>query len=178
MRSAAAYAEVALTWSAARGARELGALIAAKLFHPKQDCESTLKRMCIDIERQCLSGTPYLAAQKTPLLFGTGLLAIPVLAGSAAYAVAEVFGWPSTLEAKFPEAVGFYVIILAATVIGFGIGFLPVNPIRLLVCTAVINEIVAVPIMALMMSIVTNKAVMGRFEPGLRSRGVAGRLRP
>jgi NRAMP (natural resistance-associated macrophage protein)-like metal ion transporter len=97
-------------------------------------------------------------------IIGTGLLAIPVLAGSAAYAVAEVFGWPSTLEAKFPEAVGFYVIILAATVIGFGIGFLPVNPIRLLVWTAVINGIVAIPIMALMMSIVTNKAVMGRFR--------------
>jgi len=50
-------------------------------------------------------------------IIGTGLLAIPVLAGSAAYAVAEVFGWPSTLEAKFPEAIGFYAIILAATVI-------------------------------------------------------------
>src|SRR5262245_27203038 len=50
-------------------------------------------------------------------IIGTGLLAIPVLAGSAAYAVADVFGWPSTLEAKFPEARGFYAIILAATVI-------------------------------------------------------------
>ncbi len=52
-------------------------------------------------------------------IIGTGLLAIPVLAGSAAYVVAGAFGWPSTLEAKFPEAVGFYVIILAATIIGF-----------------------------------------------------------
>ena len=57
-------------------------------------------------------------------IIGTGLLAIPVLAGSAAYAVAEVFGWPSTLEAKFPEAIGFYAIILAATIIGFAIGIL------------------------------------------------------
>jgi hypothetical protein len=48
-------------------------------------------------------------------IIGTGLLAIPVLAGSGAYAVAELFGWPSTLEAKFPEAIGFYTIILAAT---------------------------------------------------------------
>jgi Mn2+/Fe2+ NRAMP family transporter len=97
-------------------------------------------------------------------IVGTGLLAIPVLAGSAAYAVAELFGWPSTLEAKFPEAVGFYVIILAATVIGFAMGFLPINPIRLLVWTAVINGIVAVPIMAMMMLVVTNKGAMGRFQ--------------
>ena len=97
-------------------------------------------------------------------IVGTGLLAIPVLAGSAGYAVAEIFGWPSTLEARFPEAVGFYLIILAATIIGFAMGFLPINPIQLLVWTAVINGIVAVPIMALMMLIVTNKTVMGRFQ--------------
>ena len=97
-------------------------------------------------------------------IIGTGLLAIPVLAGSAAYAVAEIFGWPSTLEARFPEAVGFYLIILAATIIGFAMVFLPINPIQLLVWTAVINGIVAVPIMALMMLIVTNKTVMGRFS--------------
>ena len=87
-----------------------------------------------------------------------------MLAGSAAYAVAEVFGWPSTLEAKFPEAIGFYVIILAATIIGFAMGFLPINPIQLLVWTAVINGIVAVPIMAMMMLIVTNRKAMGRFQ--------------
>jgi Mn2+/Fe2+ NRAMP family transporter len=97
-------------------------------------------------------------------IIGTGLLAIPVLAGSAAYAVAEVFGWPSTLEAKFPEAIGFYTIISAATLIGFAMSFLPINPIELLVWTAVINGVVAVPIMAMMMLIVTNRAAMGRFR--------------
>jgi NRAMP (natural resistance-associated macrophage protein)-like metal ion transporter len=97
-------------------------------------------------------------------IIGTGLLAIPVLAGSAAYAVAELFGWTSTLGAKFPEAVGFYTIILAATIIGFAMGFLPINPIQLLVWTAVINGIVAVPIMAVMMLIVTNRKAMGRFQ--------------
>jgi NRAMP (natural resistance-associated macrophage protein)-like metal ion transporter len=97
-------------------------------------------------------------------IIGTGLLAIPVLAGSAAYGVAEAFGWPSTLEAKFPEAVGFYTIILAATVIGFAIGFTPLDPIRLLVWSAIINGIVAVPIMAMMMMIVTNAGAMGPFR--------------
>jgi Mn2+/Fe2+ NRAMP family transporter len=97
-------------------------------------------------------------------IIGTGLLAIPVLAGSGAYAVAELFGWPSTLDANFPEAIGFYTIISAATVIGFAMGFLPINPIQLLVWTAVINGIVAVPIMAMMMLIVTNRSAMGRFR--------------
>jgi Mn2+/Fe2+ NRAMP family transporter len=97
-------------------------------------------------------------------IIGTGLLAIPVLAGSGAYAVAELFGWPSTLEAKFPEAIGFYAIIFAATVIGFAMGFLPINPIQLLVWTAVINGIVAAPIMAMMMLIVSNRSAMGRFH--------------
>ena len=61
-------------------------------------------------------------------IIGTGLLAIPVLAGSAAYAVAEVFGWPSTLEAKFPEAIGFYAIIFAATIIWIRDGILADQP--------------------------------------------------
>lgn len=109
-----------------------------------------------------------IAGNLTFLLFavgiiGTGLLAVPVLAGSAAYAAAEVFGWPSTLEAKFPEAVGFYTIILAATSIGFGLGFTPIDPIQLLVWTAVINGVVAVPVMVMMMLVVTNPTAMGRF---------------
>src|SRR5262249_36787306 len=110
-----------------------------------------------------------IAGDLTFLLFalgiiGTGLLAIPVLAGSAAYAVAETFGWPSTLKAKFPEAIGFYTIIFAATIVGFAMGFLAIDPIRLLIWTAVINGIVAVPIMAVMMLIVTNEAAMGGFR--------------
>ena len=101
-------------------------------------------------------------------IIGTGLLAIPVLAGSAAYAVADTFGWPSTLEARFPEARGFYIIILAATVIGFALGFTPLDPIRMLIWSAVLNGIVSVPIMAIMMRLVTNRAVMGRFHAGKR----------
>jgi Mn2+/Fe2+ NRAMP family transporter len=97
-------------------------------------------------------------------IIGTGLLAIPVLAGSAAYAVAEIFGWPSTLEAKFPEARAFYVIILAATAIGFGLGFTSLDPIKMLVWSAVLNGIVSVPVMAIMMALITSSSVMGRFR--------------
>jgi NRAMP (natural resistance-associated macrophage protein)-like metal ion transporter len=110
-----------------------------------------------------------LAGDFTFLLFalgiiGTGLLAVPVLAGSAAYGVAETFGWPATLEAKAPDAVGFYSIIAAATVIGFALGFTGIDAIHMLVWSAVLNGIVAVPIMAMMMVIVSNARLMGRFK--------------
>jgi NRAMP (natural resistance-associated macrophage protein)-like metal ion transporter len=97
-------------------------------------------------------------------LIGTGLLAIPVLAGSAAYAVADVFGWRSTLEAKFPEARGFYAIILIATVVGFALGFTSFDPIKMLVWSAVLNGIVSVPVMAMMMVLITSPSVMDRFR--------------
>ncbi|MET3972119.1 divalent metal cation transporter [Bradyrhizobium sp. S3.9.1] len=104
-------------------------------------------------------------------IIGTGLLAIPVLAGSAAYAVAETFGWHATLEAKPEKAVGFYAIIAAATIIGFGLGFTGIDSIHMLVWSAVLNGIVAVPVMAMMMLIVSSRAIMGRFKA--RSRLVA-----
>jgi NRAMP (natural resistance-associated macrophage protein)-like metal ion transporter len=110
-----------------------------------------------------------LAGDFTFLLFalgiiGTGLLAIPVLAGSAAYGVAEIFGWRATLEAKPDEAIGFYTIIAAATVIGFSLGFTGIDSIHMLVWSAVLNGIVAVPIMAMLMLIVSNAGVMRRFK--------------
>ncbi|GLR85355.1 iron transporter [Bradyrhizobium iriomotense] len=110
-----------------------------------------------------------LAGDFTFLLFalgiiGTGLLAIPVLAGSAAYGVAEIFGWRATLQAKPDEAIGFYTIIAAATVIGFSLGFTGIDSIHMLVWSAVLNGIVAVPIMAMMMLIVSNAQLMGRFR--------------
>lgn len=122
-----------------------------------------------------------LAGDFTFLLFaagiiGTGLLAIPVLAGSAAYGVAEAFGWQATLEAKAPDAVGFYSIIAAATVIGFALGFTGIDAIHMLVWCAVLNGIVAVPIMAMMMTIVSSAKLMGRFKarPWLVALGWAG----
>jgi NRAMP (natural resistance-associated macrophage protein)-like metal ion transporter len=111
-------------------------------------------------------------------IIGTGMLAIPVLAGSAAYGVAEMFGWPATLEAKAPDAVGFYLIIAAATIIGFGLGFSGIDAITMLVWSAVLNGIVAVPIMAMMMLVVSNERLMGRFRarPWLITLGWLGTL--
>ena len=122
-----------------------------------------------------------LAGDLTFILFalgiiGTGLLAVPVLAGSAAYGVSEAFGWPATLEARAPDAVGFYSIIAAATVVGLALGYMPINPIQMLIWSAVLNGIVAVPIMAMMMVVVTRQSVMGRFtaKPTLALFGWAG----
>jgi Mn2+/Fe2+ NRAMP family transporter len=97
-------------------------------------------------------------------IIGTGLLAIPVLAGAAAYGVADAFGWPATLEAKAPEAVGFYTIIAAATIIGLALGFTSLDPIKMLIWSAVLNGIVAVPIMVAMMLIVSSTKIMQRFR--------------
>ncbi len=105
-------------------------------------------------------------------IVGTGLLAIPVLAGSAAYAVAEFYGWRSSLESKFSRATGFYTILAAATVIGFGLTFTPLDPIRMLIWSAVINGVVAVPVMAMMMLIVSH-SLMGRFR-ATRRLAIAG----
>ena len=92
------------------------------------------------------------------------MLAIPVLAGRVAYGVSETFGWHATLEAKAPDAIGFYAIIAAATIIGFGLGFSGIDAIKMLVWSAALNGIVAVPIMAMMMVIVANSTLMGRFR--------------
>ena len=74
------------------------------------------------------------------------------------------FGWPATLEAKAPDAVGFYRIIAVATVVGLALGYTPIDPIQMLIWSAVLNGIVAVPIMTIMMVVVTRLSVMGRFS--------------
>jgi NRAMP (natural resistance-associated macrophage protein)-like metal ion transporter len=96
-------------------------------------------------------------------IIGTGLLAVPVLAGSAAYAVGETRGWKSGLEYKPSEARGFYAVIAASTLFGIGIDWSSLDPIKALFWSAVINGVVAVPIMAAMMLVVTRKSVMGKF---------------
>lgn len=96
-------------------------------------------------------------------IIGTGMLAIPVLAGSAAYAVAEAFRWPRGLARLPLEAPGFYGIIVAATVIGIAIDFSHVDPFKALIWAAVINGIVAVPVMVVMMRLAARRDVMGKF---------------
>ena len=94
-------------------------------------------------------------------IIGTGLLAVPVLAGSAAYAVGETRGWKIGLEHKPWEAVGFYSVIGAATLVGIVIDWSPLDPIKALFWSAVVNGVVAVPIMAAMMIVVSRASAMG-----------------
>jgi NRAMP (natural resistance-associated macrophage protein)-like metal ion transporter len=96
-------------------------------------------------------------------IIGTGLLAVPVLAGSAAYAVAESFGWRGSLELPARSAPGFYLIVAAATIAGLVAALTPLNPIRMLFWSAVVNGVVAVPLMAGMMLVVANRKIMGAF---------------
>jgi NRAMP (natural resistance-associated macrophage protein)-like metal ion transporter len=96
-------------------------------------------------------------------IIGTGLLAIPVLAGSAAYAVSEAMKWPIGLGREPLEAKGFYSIITLATLIGAGIDFTDIDPIRALIWSAMLNGVIAVPIMALMMRMAVREDIMGPF---------------
>lgn len=96
-------------------------------------------------------------------IVGTGLLAIPVLAGSAAYAVGESRGWKCGLDQQPWEAVGFYSVIGLATALGIMIDWSHIDPIRALFWSAVINGVVAVPIMAAMMVVVSRQSAMGKF---------------
>lgn len=103
-------------------------------------------------------------------IVGTGLLAVPVLAGSAAYAVAESFRWPIGLGLSLAEARGFYFILTAATVLGIAIDFSGVDSIKMLLWAAEINGVAAVPIMVVMMMLAVKPAVMGRFVVKRRLR--------
>jgi NRAMP (natural resistance-associated macrophage protein)-like metal ion transporter len=99
-------------------------------------------------------------------IIGTGLLAIPVLAGSAGYAIAESRGWKTGLDNMPWQARGFYAVIGAAVLLGLGIDWSPLDPIKALYWSAVLNGVIAVPMMAAMMVVAGNKNKMGRFTVG------------
>ncbi len=96
-------------------------------------------------------------------IIGTGLLAVPVLAGSAAYAVGEALEWPVGLGRLPGDAKAFYATIALATLLGILINFVAIDPIKALFWTAVINGVVAVPLMVVMMVMTMDARVMGRF---------------
>ena len=96
-------------------------------------------------------------------IIGTGLLAVPVLAGSAAYAVAGAFQWKNGLEIKPLMGKRFYGIIAASTIIGVGLGFTNIDPIKALFWSAVVNSVISVPIMVVMMRMAVNTKIMGQF---------------
>ncbi len=103
-------------------------------------------------------------------IIGTGLLAVPVLAGSAAYAVCETRGWAIGLEHKPREAVAFYTVIGAATLVGIAVDYSPLDPIKALFWSAVLNGVISVPLMAAMMVVVSRTDEMGQFVASLSQR--------
>lgn len=134
-------------------------------------CAATLNaRGVTDIQTsaQAAQALKPIAGQAVFLVFalgivGTGLLAVPVLAGSAAYAIGEAFGWHVGLTRRLGRAKAFYATVAGAIVVGGLLNFTPIDPIKALFWTAVINGVVAVPVMVMMLLLSGNKAVMGEF---------------
>ena len=124
----------------------------------------------VDSSRQAAEALRPIGGEGAYVLFaagiiGTGLLAVPVLAGSAAYAVGEALKWPTGLDSKPLEAKGFYGVVVVATIIGLAINFSKrIDPIQALFWSAVINGVVAVPVMVLMMHMAGSKKIMGPFS--------------
>lgn len=105
-------------------------------------------------------------------ILGVGLLGIPVLAGSAAYAVAEAFHWNEGLARTLRQAPGFYLVMGAAIILGVLLNLLHINPIEALVYSAIINGVVAVPLLVLITLVANNKAIMRTFTNGRLSNTV------
>jgi Mn2+ and Fe2+ transporters of the NRAMP family len=96
-------------------------------------------------------------------ILGVGLIGVPVLAGSAGYALSEAMDWKWGLERKATDARGFYGVIAVSVLAGLGIQYLPITPMKALFWSAVINGVVAVPLMVVIILLVSNKSVMGAF---------------
>lgn len=103
-------------------------------------------------------------------IVGLGLLAVPVLAGSASYALSEAFGWKEGLYRKVNRAHGFYGIITLATIAGLAINFIGIDPVKALVFTAVFNGVAAVPLIFLIARIAANDKIMGEYRSRRLSR--------
>ncbi len=96
-------------------------------------------------------------------IVGAGLLAVPVMAGSASYGISEAFGWREGLYRKLPHAIGFYAVIAVATIIGVLVNFTHIQPFQMLYYAAIINGAFAPPLMILIMFIGNNKKIMGKY---------------
>jgi NRAMP (natural resistance-associated macrophage protein)-like metal ion transporter len=105
-------------------------------------------------------------------IIGTGLLAVPVLAGSASYAIAESFGWKEGLSRTLRQAQGFYAVIALATLTGCLVNFIGVPPFRMLYYTAVLNGVIAPPLMVFILLIANSEKIMGKY----RNHGVSNVL--
>jgi len=102
-------------------------------------------------------------------IIGTGLLAIPVMAGSSGYALSDIFGWKQGLNKKFKQAKAFYLVMAASTIIGLWINFSNIDPVKALVYTAVVNGVVVVPVLIAVMKVANDKNILKEKTNGLLS---------
>ena len=126
----------------------------------------------IETSRQAAEALRPLAGNGAYVLFtlglvGTGLLAIPVLAGSASYAIAELFSWRSGLDLKPRQARRFYLVLVGAIVAGIALDAFGTNAIRMLFASAIVNGLLAPPLMVLVMLVGNNRTIMGERVNGL-----------
>ncbi|HEY8690861.1 MAG TPA: divalent metal cation transporter [Chitinophagaceae bacterium] len=133
----------------------------------------------IDTVDQAAKALEPLAGKLTYLIFtmgviGTGLLAIPVLAGSQSYMLAETFGWDEGLDKKFPQAKAFYITIIVSLLIGLSLDFIGISPIQALVYTAILYGITAPVLIAIIMHIGNNKKIMGKYTNSKLSNFLGG----
>jgi Mn2+/Fe2+ NRAMP family transporter len=122
----------------------------------------------IQTAAQAASALKPLAGEFAFALFALGILAVgligvPVLAGSAAYAMAEAMGWKEGLERKAKDARGFYGVIAVSVLAGLLLEYTPINPMKALFWSAVINGVVAVPLMIVIILLATRKSAMGAY---------------
>ena len=102
-------------------------------------------------------------------IIGLGMLAVPVLAGSASYAISESLGWREGMWRKFHRAVGFYGVMILATAVGLSLNFFNIDPIKALIFTAVINGVAAVPLLFMISKVGNNRTIMGEYKNGIWS---------
>lgn len=133
----------------------------------------------IETAEQAAQALEPIAGRASSLLFtlgivGTGLLAIPVLAGSAAYAVAEIFGWKEGLSQSFRQAKAFYAVIIVSTALGFLMNLLGINPFKALFYTAVIYGLMSPILVLAILLLANNKNIMGSAKNGLATNILGG----
>lgn len=126
----------------------------------------------VETTRQAAEALRPLAGNATYYLFtigiiGTGLLAIPVLAGSASYAISEMFGWQGNLSKKLNQAYSFYGVIIIAVVLGLIMNYFTTNPVKILIFAAVLNGLIAPILIALITLVSNNKKIMGPMKNSL-----------
>jgi Mn2+/Fe2+ NRAMP family transporter len=133
----------------------------------------------IDTVEQAALALKPLAGNLAYLLFaigviGTGLLAIPVLSGSLSYIITETFGWEQGLDKKFHEARAFYIVIAISLVLGLSLNYIGISPIKALIYTAILYGVTAPVLIAIILHVSNNKAVMGNFTNSRTSNILGG----